>query len=563
MVEGDARRFGEIDLIARLGQGGMAEVFLASRRAKPAELLVLKRLKEDLNDPEHRSMFEDESRIMPLFNHPNIVRTVAAGEEDGRKYLAMEFLDGLPLDQCMEAVRELGQRAAIHVVCELLEGLHYAHELHGSEGQSLDLVHRDVSPHNVFITYEGRVTLVDFGIAKSKARANHTATGVVRGKLSYMAPEQALCDSVDRRADVFSVGVILWELLARRRFWEGQSDVQILKRMTFGELPQLEDTGIEGSAAVREVLRMALAAKPEERFATARAFREALVALGDGAFKRLELGRAVSDAAQGYREALQEVVVAHLERARGTDGLFAPPSSSSGERKSATANTNVEPTRADESSVARSAAVELPQPLPPAPPALRHEHEVEPITDVSITRAASVSPARRGGGVAMVVAMAALLVAGAVSLKLFSRRTETSPSTTSATTTSEQRVELKIDVSTPGATAVFDGTEVSLPFVGTFPRGVLTRRLEVRAPGYMPRSLVVVLDRDVALAIALEKEAPLPSTASAAASASSAPTVRGPARPNAPPSSTATSKPTSSSGFDYRTPPWGASKKPR
>src|SRR5687767_1044385 len=105
----------------------MAEVFLASRRAKPAELLVLKRLKSDLDDPEHRAMFEDEARVMAMLAHPNIVRTVDAGEEAGQKYLALEFLDGLPLDQCGRAVTALGERAALHVAAELLEGLHYAH----------------------------------------------------------------------------------------------------------------------------------------------------------------------------------------------------------------------------------------------------------------------------------------------------------------------------------------------------------------------------------------------------------------------------------------------------
>ncbi len=242
VVEGEARHFGAIDLIARLGQGGMAEVFLAAHRERPAELIVLKRLKADLDDPEHRAMFDEEARIMPLFSHPNVVRTTDVGEEAGRRYLAMEFLDGLPLDQCAATVSGLGERAAIHLACEMLDGLHYAHELRDGEGASLELVHRDVSPHNVFITYEGRVTLVDFGIARTRGRAQQTATGVVRGKLSYMAPEQALCDALDRRADVFAAGVILWELVVGKPFWDGLSEVQILKRMTFGDLPKIRET---------------------------------------------------------------------------------------------------------------------------------------------------------------------------------------------------------------------------------------------------------------------------------------------------------------------------------
>jgi serine/threonine protein kinase len=111
LVEGEARRFGEIDLIARLGHGGMAEVFLAAPRARPAELVVLKRLKEDLDDSEHRAMFAEEARIMPLLQHPNIVRTTEVGEQLGRQYLALEFLDGLPLDQCSDSVSGLGASA--------------------------------------------------------------------------------------------------------------------------------------------------------------------------------------------------------------------------------------------------------------------------------------------------------------------------------------------------------------------------------------------------------------------------------------------------------------------
>ena len=318
-VEGDARRFGEFELIAKLGRGGMAEVFLASKLSRPSELLVVKRLVADLGDDEHRALFADESRIMAMLQHPNIVRTIESSLVRGEEFLAMEFLDGLPLDRCASVVTALGERAALHVASELLDGLHYAHELRTADGSSADLVHRDVSPHNVFLTYEGRVTLVDFGIAKSRTRAQHTATGVVRGKLTYMAPEQALCDELDRRADIFAVAVILWELLSGERFWGTSSDVQILKRMTFGELPELCVDGVRKEVAA--VLARALAPKPEARFATARAFREALAPLAAAPFKRTVLGAQVSEAAGAYKGALEAAIDAHLSAARGTAGL--------------------------------------------------------------------------------------------------------------------------------------------------------------------------------------------------------------------------------------------------
>jgi eukaryotic-like serine/threonine-protein kinase len=231
-----ARSFGKYKLLARLGQGGMAEVFLAVAFGPSGfnKLLVIKRLRPELaEDSAYLSMFLDEARLAARLNHPNVVQANDVGSIDGQHYLSMEYLDGQPLNRLFTVARTQGLQptaAYLRLVSDTLAGLHYAHELADYDGTPLNVVHRDVSPHNVFITYDGQVKLVDFGVAKAATHAQRTSTGVVKGKISYMAPEQALSVAVDRRADIFSVGVILWELVTGQRFWGDRSEIQIPKR---------------------------------------------------------------------------------------------------------------------------------------------------------------------------------------------------------------------------------------------------------------------------------------------------------------------------------------------
>src|SRR5262245_17105669 len=213
--------------IAELGQGGMADVLLAMMQGAAGfrKLVVLKRLRPNLaDDAELLAMFSDEARLAARLNHPNVVQTYEVGYDAGRHFIAMEWLDGQPLHRLLKAAwayDALPLDVHLFILCEALRGLHYAHELQDFDGTRLEVVHRDVSPQNVFLTYEGQVKLVDFGVAKAHARSTDTQVGVVKGKVAYMAPEQALGCPVDRRADVFSVGVMLWEAVARRRLWRG------------------------------------------------------------------------------------------------------------------------------------------------------------------------------------------------------------------------------------------------------------------------------------------------------------------------------------------------------
>ncbi len=575
LVQEDQRRFGELDLLAKLGHGGMADVYLAAVRAKPSELVVLKRLKEDLLDAEHRSMFEDEARIMPQLSHPNVVRTLEYRAQEGWPYLAMEFLDGLPLDQCWQAVGDLGEVAVRHVVCELLEGLHYAHELRSPEGQPLELVHRDVSPQNVFVTYDGRVTLVDFGIAKSRGRAQHTSTGVVRGKLSYMAPEQALCDTVDRRADIFSAGVVLFELATGARYWGGLNDVQVLKRMTFGDLPKFEEhqanrflMNTATGEALAKVLQVALQARPEDRYATAREFRQALADAVPGTIRRTQLGAAVETASQGYREALRALVDEHLLHARGTAGLVGvDPLAQSGERATAQLGDRV--------TGLASAAVGEVQVIEETAPGFEVESGGASAEDGSaeLPQAADLSEpsgeageARREtkssfGGKTLILGVAFAAAAATVVTVVANRTGEPQRPAASAQAPApdlvrDQHIELKLGATREETRVFLDNAPIDkLPFTGKLRRDGAAHTLRAEAPGYVSESRIVVFDRDVDIVFSLQPERPVRATTSASSAASSPNQVRVAPPTVVPP------KPSSNGGFDLRTPPWGAGPK--
>ncbi|RYE83091.1 MAG: serine/threonine protein kinase [Myxococcales bacterium] len=206
-----SRTFGKYRLVAELGHGGMANVFLAASTgpASVTKLLVLKQIRPEMaGDPAFVEMFLDEARLAARVNHPNVVQTLEVGEASGHYYLAMEFLDGQPLSriQGREAAEQLTLSQRLRILVDALGGLHHAHELRHYDGSSLGVVHRDATPQNIFVTYDGQVKVVDFGVAKAATSSGQTSAGVIKGKLSYMAPEQARGEPIDRRADVFSVG---------------------------------------------------------------------------------------------------------------------------------------------------------------------------------------------------------------------------------------------------------------------------------------------------------------------------------------------------------------------
>ena len=315
-------RLGRYRLLAILGRGGMADVYLAASDGMEgfSKLLVVKELRRERDDDDARlAMFMDEARLAARFNHPHIVQTLEVSSDGPRVFTVMEYLEGQSLRRTLgrepKMARRLPADAHIGILSHVLDALAYLHGLADRDGTPLAIVHRDVSPHNVLVTYEGQVKLIDFGIAKTQVASNHTSAGVVKGKIRYMAPEQATGQSVDCRTDVFSVGVMLWEALMGRGPWDGQSDLQVLRSLMAGEVPRLAHQPNALPAGLIAVVDRAMSPTREDRYASATAMREALLQhvqpsqLGDHA---RTLGAFVSGAFAQERRELRAVVDAQL-----------------------------------------------------------------------------------------------------------------------------------------------------------------------------------------------------------------------------------------------------------
>jgi serine/threonine-protein kinase len=274
---------GHYGLVAEIGRGSMSSAFLAllSKGDGTSRQVVLKQLRSEfcLQDG-FRAMFENEAFLGARFQHENVVETYDTYSDRDLSVLIMEFLDG----QTLASVRERARAKrcpvpfAIHlrVLADALAGLHYVHELKDAE-KPLGIVHRNVTPSNVFVTYDGRVKVIDFAIAKTTLRDAETRmSGVVKGHIGYMSPEAVRRETVDRRTDIFSVGVMLWEAATGRRLWEGHDEIAVFRRLAAGDLP-LQTLHPEGTSA--EMLRIAaraLAPDPSHRYATAEDMRREL-----------------------------------------------------------------------------------------------------------------------------------------------------------------------------------------------------------------------------------------------------------------------------------------------
>jgi hypothetical protein len=274
------RDFGRYALLERLGSGGMADVFLAlSSGPFDAKKLVVLKCPRAF-DHEYAGMFMDEARLAMRLNHPNVVQTYDVGVHDGTFFLAMEYLEGQPLHRVIATMarenRYLSHGNLARIASDALAGLHYAHELCDYDGTPLQIVHRDVSPHNVFVTYDGHVKVVDFGIAKATLNVVSTAAGSVKGKLAYMAPEHAMSGIVDRRADVFAMGIVLWEMIARRRLITGVLSSERLNRLLTMDFPPLSAEDPTTHPLLEVVVMRALQRDPHERYQTAGEMRDAL-----------------------------------------------------------------------------------------------------------------------------------------------------------------------------------------------------------------------------------------------------------------------------------------------
>jgi eukaryotic-like serine/threonine-protein kinase len=486
---------GHVYLAMHVGPGGVQKI------------IVIKQLREDFaSSVAARAMFLDEARISTRLNHPNIVQTNEVVDDEDDLYLVMEFLDGQPLSRILEPARtpSFSLGAKLRILVEALEGLHYAHELTDYDGTPLNVVHRDVSPQNIIVTYDGHVKLVDFGVAKAADATTVTESGVFKGKVRYSSPEQALCTPVDRRADVFAVGTILWEILAGRRLWQDQADASVLLALASGQIPRIRDTYSEVSPALEAICSKALANDVAARYPTALAFRDAILEYLGEHEDDTDLGRALATSFAAERRHLHAVIDAQVKAARET--------SSGGARTMRQIPLlGPEPVSGTDKSVMRGGL------------------SVESDSDSLVSAAPS-----RSKGIAF-AAIAVLSVTVAIAFLVPSKRSASSPPPPPA---HESTIHLSLHATPPSALFVLDGrTLASNPYEGDVTRDDRPHRLTIRADGFESREIDERFARDVnvdvTLAARTAETAPPPAPIVSAAPPPS-PVLRSPPRPGAP-----------------------------
>lgn len=518
---------GKYRLVAEIARGGMGIVYLALLRGPGGfnKLVVVKELKPELvQDPAFLRMFLDEARLAARLNHPNIVQTNEVGSDGDRYFMAMDYLDGRAFDRVRRRSYHAGAilplPLQLRVIADALSGLDYAHHLTDFDGTPLALVHRDVSPSNLFITFDGQIKLLDFGIAKTRDSSLETRVGVLKGKLSYMPPEQARGERVDATADTFAIGVMLWEALTSRRLRNTQNDYALLRSLALPEMPRAATVNPLVPPMLDAVCARALAVNPAERYATAAELRQdleqAIVATGLVATNR-ELGAVVASMFADERSATSSLIEAHVARARTSSEEIDLPIIHGAAGSSALGSTPSGEAQWPAWDVASS-----PLPMPPtvpgqglvigstesiAQPARRSRPVIAAVTVASLAVAALVYvafflPPRAvvvGPPIPEVAAMPALTSVSAPAQAAVAQP-EPQPAP------SDSLVEVEIRVTPHEAAIMIDGALVAgNPFRGKFARGEVMHQIRAEAPGYVAKVHAVAFSAHVKMDLALER----------------------------------------------------------
>jgi serine/threonine-protein kinase len=556
------KRIGRYEILGQLAAGGMAEILLA-RLYGPADFkraVVIKRiLRSYATNASFVRMFLDEARVVASLRHPNVVHVQELGEHDDDPFLVMEYVAGENASSLLKRTTTAGEpldpRLAAHLVAEACAGLHAAHELEGDDGKKQNLVHRDVSPQNVLVGYDGHVKLVDFGVVLVDRRSSRTEPGEVKGKFDYMSPEQMLGKPLDRRSDIFSLGIVLYELATGRRLFKRASHAKTIDAICKEPVvppsrvvsPVASPEGAPFPKRLDEIVLRALSKEPGDRYATAADMRKDLLEVArelpspvealadrmralfaDRIAEKQEMLRHVSEGSQVFHVPAGEtdedvdvpsapdhtVIDAHVAPlvASGPQLYSSPPPSSTAPRSTALA---LVAGLALVAVFALGLGWQLRSSGASSPPPPHDE-------DIEVSAAPEDAP-----GSPLSTADPSAQTAG--------------PATESDAGTAPQEsssVMVHVDTKPTGARVRVDDIEMgATPVALRLPKGTTPVRLEVRRPGFVTVSQTVTPDADQKLFVALSTASVSPSTA------------RG-GRPGKSPASAATSPPsTSSTGF--------------
>ncbi|MEZ4270005.1 MAG: protein kinase [Myxococcota bacterium] len=277
------RRLGKYLLINQIASGGMGQIYygkIAGIEGFEREVAIKKMLPHMSEDPNFIEMLINEAKLTVLLNHPNIVQVYDLAKDGNEYYIAMEYVPGINggtlLDACRRANTLMPWETAVHITMQILRGLAYAHNLRSEDGESMGILHRDITPQNVLITHNGIVKITDFGIAKARSEISTTSPGMIKGKLGYITPEQISGKIPDQRIDIFCAGIFLWESLMCKRLFKGETEIDTFRMIVDAKIPRLSDVRDDVPAKIETVLRRALAKERTERFSTADEYYNAL-----------------------------------------------------------------------------------------------------------------------------------------------------------------------------------------------------------------------------------------------------------------------------------------------
>ncbi|WP_394830805.1 protein kinase [Pendulispora rubella] len=507
---------GKYRLIFELGRGGMADLMLAVVQGPGGfnKLQVLKLLRPELAaEAEFCTMFLDEARLSARINHPNVAQTNEVGFDGERYFIAMEYLEGQSLDELTRRARAkhgaMPLSVTLRALADACAGLHFAHELKDFDGTPLNVIHRDVSPQNIFVTYDGITKLLDFGIAKAADSNIRTQVGTIKGKIAYMAPEQLLAVApVDRRADIFAVGAILWRTITGKRMWAGATEVEILQSLANHKIP--EPVALPGiPQALLAVCKKAIQPEPADRYQTAIELKEAIesVLASQAGGSYTDVSRVITDLFVERRKEIASAIESRLStpetsQVSGLPTLPAPHSVSRIGSMVGTANT------------------------------LSGSPERDSVASDSIRiEISGVTPQVKGRRWGVAATLALAVMAGAAAFVLRPNVFPTSPTaaapsqesapppTTTATASAvptptsgaplvAAETEMLLDIAPPNAEVFID--EIRLfgkPARGTFARDGRQHTIVVQADGYLTSIEQAVFDTaKIHLEISLERE---------------------------------------------------------